>query len=210
MEKGAKPIIGITCGDLNGIGIELIIKTFSDNRILDICTPVIFGSNKVINFYRKGMPEINFSYQSAKELNRLNNKQVNIFNCWEEDVSINPGQLTDAGGAYAVKSFVAGVQALHGGRFGGGRGPFGPGCGQDGLDAFNDLSEVHGQLLSPLQMARRRAPGRGWCAHVMTAAATVRRLDAAAVVTPGFSCAVPRQKAAACYHLRPDVQSGVH
>ena len=112
MEKGAKPIIGITCGDLNGIGIELIIKTFSDNRILDICTPVIFGSNKVINFYRKGMPEINFSYQSAKELNRLNNKQVNIFNCWEEDVSINPGQLTDAGGAYAVKSFVAGVQAL--------------------------------------------------------------------------------------------------
>lgn len=47
-----KPVIGISCGDLNGIGIELIIKTFSDNRILEQCTPVIFASNKAINFYK--------------------------------------------------------------------------------------------------------------------------------------------------------------
>ena len=83
MDKAEKPIIGITCGDLNGIGIELIIKTFSDHRILDHCTPVVFASNKVINFYRKSMPEINFSYQSARDLQKLNNKQLNIYNCWE-------------------------------------------------------------------------------------------------------------------------------
>ena len=106
MDQLIKPVIGITCGDLNGIGTELIIKTFSDSRILDQCTPVIFASNKLINFYRKSIPEINFNYQSTKELNRLNNKQVNVYNCWEEEVAINPGNLNDAGGKYAVKSLV--------------------------------------------------------------------------------------------------------
>ena len=67
-----KPLIGITCGDLNGIGIELIIKTFSDNRILEHCTPVIFASNKAINFYRKSVPEYNINYQTTKEFDRIN------------------------------------------------------------------------------------------------------------------------------------------
>ena len=107
-----KPIIGISCGDLNGIGIELIIKTFSDNRILEQCTPVIFASNKSINFYRKAVAEINFNYQSTKELNRINAKQVNLFNCWEEEVAINPGQLSDEGGKYAVLSLQSAVAAL--------------------------------------------------------------------------------------------------
>lgn len=107
-----KPIIGITCGDLNGIGTELIIKTFSDNRILEHCTPIIFSSNKVINFYRKSMPEINFSFQTIKEYNRVNHKQVNLFNCWEEEVNINPGQLTLEGGKYAAISLQTAVAAL--------------------------------------------------------------------------------------------------
>ena len=107
-----KPVIGISCGDLNGIGIELIIKTFSDNRILEQCTPVIFASNKAINFYRKSLPEINFNYQSTKELNRLNAKQVNVFNCWEEEVVITPGVLNETGGRYAVKSLEDAVKAL--------------------------------------------------------------------------------------------------
>ena len=108
----SKPNIGVSCGDLNGIGIELIIKAFSDNRILDQCTPVIFASNKVINFYRKSVPEINFNYQNAKDLSRLNNKQVNVFNCWEEEVTISPGQLNETGGTYAVKSLRAACEAL--------------------------------------------------------------------------------------------------
>ncbi|MGH2554024.1 MAG: 4-hydroxythreonine-4-phosphate dehydrogenase PdxA [Chitinophagaceae bacterium] len=107
-----KPVIGISCGDLNGIGIELIIKTFSDNRILDLCSPVIFASNKAINFYKKSIPEINFNYQSTRDFTRLNPKQINLFNCWEEEVAINPGQLSDVAGKYASLSLQSAVAAL--------------------------------------------------------------------------------------------------
>ena len=77
-----KPVIGISCGDLNGIGIELIIKTLGDSRILDTCTPIIFANNKVINFYRKSVPDININFISIKDFSRINHKQVNLFNCW--------------------------------------------------------------------------------------------------------------------------------
>ena len=80
-----KPVIGISCGDINGIGLELIIKTVGDSRLLEICTPVIFASNKVLNFYRKGLPEINFNFSSIKDASRINHKQVNLYNCWEEE-----------------------------------------------------------------------------------------------------------------------------
>ncbi|MFM7646198.1 MAG: 4-hydroxythreonine-4-phosphate dehydrogenase PdxA [Sphingomonadales bacterium] len=114
-----KPIIGISCGDLNGIGIELIIKTFSDGRLLDHCTPVIFASNKVVNFYRKTLTEYNFNYASTKELNRINPKQINLFNCWEEEVDITPGQLTEVGGHYAAISLQSAVAALKQGQIDG-------------------------------------------------------------------------------------------
>ncbi len=107
-----KPIVGISCGDLNGIGAELIIKAFSDNRLLDRCTPVIFCSNKLINFYKKVIPENTFAYQNIKDFERLATKQVNIFNCWEEETTITPGQLTDTGGKYAVLSLQTAVDAL--------------------------------------------------------------------------------------------------
>ena len=114
-----KPIIGISCGDLNGIGIELIIKTFSDSRLLDHCTPVVFASNKAINFYRKTLPEYNFNYASTKELNRINPKQINLVNCWEEDTDITPGQLTPVGGRYAAISLQSAVAALKQGQIDG-------------------------------------------------------------------------------------------
>jgi 4-hydroxythreonine-4-phosphate dehydrogenase len=112
MTPAIKPVIGISCGDLNGIGLELIIKTFSDHRILEQCTPLIFASNKVVNFYRKSVADINFNYQSTKEFNRLNHKQVNVFTCWEEEVVVTPGQLTDVAGKYAVLSLQSAVAAL--------------------------------------------------------------------------------------------------
>ncbi|HEY0750898.1 MAG TPA: 4-hydroxythreonine-4-phosphate dehydrogenase PdxA [Chitinophagaceae bacterium] len=112
MNPAHKPIIGITCGDINGIGSEVIIKTFSDHRILEHCTPVIFASNKLINFYKKAVPEVHFNYQSIKDFSRINHKQINIYNCWEEEVIISPGQLNETGGKYAVKSLQAAAQAL--------------------------------------------------------------------------------------------------
>jgi len=114
--QNERPIIGITTGDLNGIGPELIIKTLSDNRILDLCTPVVFTSNKVINFYRRQVPDNQFNFTSTKDLTKLNPKQVNIFTCWEEEVPIQPGALTDTGGKYAVRSLMVATQCLKDGQ----------------------------------------------------------------------------------------------
>lgn len=107
-----KPIIGISCGDINGIGAEVIIKTIADTRLLDLCTPVIFASNKVINFYRKSSPGLNFSFGIIKEFNKLEPKHINIYNCWEEDVVITPGVMNDTGGAYGIKSLISACNAL--------------------------------------------------------------------------------------------------
>lgn len=114
-----KPVIGFTCGDVNGIGIELLIKTLSDSRMPDLCTPVIFANNKVINFYRKSLPENNLNFTTIKETGRYNNKQLNLFNCWEEDVNITPGILNEIGGKYAIKSLTAAVEALKDGKISG-------------------------------------------------------------------------------------------
>ncbi|HQW83902.1 MAG TPA: 4-hydroxythreonine-4-phosphate dehydrogenase PdxA [Ferruginibacter sp.] len=107
-----KPVIGISCGDINGIGIEIILKTLADNRILDFCCPVLFGNNKTVNFYRKGLADANINFFMTKDLNRINYKQINLFNCWEEEVNINPGILNDIGGKYAVLSLTTAGKAL--------------------------------------------------------------------------------------------------
>lgn len=111
-----KPIIGITTGDLNGIGPEIIIKTFSDSRMLDLCTPVVFASNKVINYYRRVAEDVAFNFSSTKDFTKLNVKQTNIFNCWEEEVPIQPGALTESGGKYAVRSLQVAAQCLKDGQ----------------------------------------------------------------------------------------------
>lgn len=119
MQNENKPVIGLSCGDVNGIGLEIIIKTVADSRLLEICTPVIFANNKVLNFYRKAIPEINFNFSSVKELGRINHKQINMFNCWEEEVAITPGILNETGGKYAVISLVTAAQALKEGKIDG-------------------------------------------------------------------------------------------
>jgi 4-hydroxythreonine-4-phosphate dehydrogenase len=107
-----KPVIGITCGDLNGVGTELVIKTFSDSRVLEFCTPVFFASGKLVNFYKKSLPDYHFNWQTVKDFSRLNQKQVNIYSCWEDDVAIQPGQLNETAGKYAVTSLLAAATAL--------------------------------------------------------------------------------------------------
>lgn len=111
-----RPIVGISMGDINGIGPEIIIKTLSDSRITEFCTPVVFGSNKVINFYRKSMPDVNISFNITKDIQRLNPKQVNIMNLWENETPVNPGVVDDIGGQHAVESLKAAAQALKEGR----------------------------------------------------------------------------------------------
>ncbi|RYG06402.1 MAG: 4-hydroxythreonine-4-phosphate dehydrogenase PdxA [Chitinophagaceae bacterium] len=110
--QSQRPVIGISIGDLNGIGPEIVVKTFSDNRILELCTPVIFASNKVLNFYRKAVQDTNLNFQIIKDFTKISHKQLHLFQVWEEDIQITPGQLTEVGGKYAVKSLIAATQAL--------------------------------------------------------------------------------------------------
>ncbi len=114
-----KPIIGFTCGDINGIGPELIIKTLSDHRLLEFCTPVIFANNKLLNFYRKALPDTNINYSAVKDSSKMNVKQVNLFNCWDNDINITPGQLTEEGGQYAVLSLLSATEAMKAGKIDG-------------------------------------------------------------------------------------------
>ena len=107
-----KPVIGISCGDINGIGPEIIVKTLSDARLLEICTPVVFGNNKVLNFYRKTLPDINITFNIAKDSSKISTKQMNIYNCWEDDVAVTPGLLNETGGKYALLSLTAAANAL--------------------------------------------------------------------------------------------------
>jgi 4-hydroxythreonine-4-phosphate dehydrogenase len=114
-----KPIIGFSCGDLNGIGMEIIIKSLSDSRLLDFMVPVLFANNKSINFYKKNLPEHNLNYSSIPDLNKINPKQVNVVNCWEEDVNITPGEINETGGKYALISLENVVAALKEGKIDG-------------------------------------------------------------------------------------------
>lgn len=107
-----KPIIGITTGDLNGVGLEVTIKIFSDSRMLEYCTPVLFASNKAINYYRRIVTEHALNFNSIKSFQKLNPKQFNVFNCWEEEVPIHPGVLSEEGGKYAVRSLEVAAQCL--------------------------------------------------------------------------------------------------
>lgn len=107
-----KPVIGFTSGDINGIGMELIIKTLADNRILEFCIPVIFASNKAITFYRRTLADPAFNFNIVKEAGRYHPKQINLVTCWEDDLNITPGQLTEVGGMCAFKSLQSAIEAL--------------------------------------------------------------------------------------------------
>ncbi len=114
-----KPKIGITTGDINGIGIELILKSLSEHRLLEICTPVVFASNKVINFYKNIVGEQNIKYAGTKDINTLQPKVINVFNCWDEEVAMTPGQMTEAGGKYGIRSLMVATQCLKDGELDG-------------------------------------------------------------------------------------------
>lgn len=106
--------IGISVGDINGIGVEVILKTFSDKRMLDFCTPVIFGNNKLIAFYKNHL-SLNFQTHQISNLSQINDDKINVFNVWNEDVQITPGKSNTQGGEYALKSLEALVKGVHSG-----------------------------------------------------------------------------------------------
>lgn len=99
-----KPVIGITIGDINGIGPEVIIKMLSDDRIYKYCTPVIYGSTRVLSYYKKLLNNDKFRYSALKDWANLFDKQANVVSIIEETPEIEVGKETDIAGVYALKA----------------------------------------------------------------------------------------------------------
>lgn len=111
MEEGKKIRLGISIGDLNGIGCEVILKTFEDTRMLDFCTPVIFASNKTISFQKNELG-IDVNYNGIQDASKAIDGKVNVVNVWKEVPNIQFGQPTEEAGKYAIESFKAAVESL--------------------------------------------------------------------------------------------------
>jgi 4-hydroxythreonine-4-phosphate dehydrogenase len=110
-KKAENIIVGISIGDLNGIGAEVVLKTFEDTRMLELCTPVIFANVKILSFLKKNA-EVTTNLQGIDHLNQIVVGKVNVFNLWKEGVNLEFGKNDDIVGKYAIKSFVAATKAL--------------------------------------------------------------------------------------------------
>ncbi|MEC3879358.1 4-hydroxythreonine-4-phosphate dehydrogenase PdxA [Parapedobacter sp. 10938] len=107
--------IGISIGDVNGIGLEVIIKSLIDSRVLEYFTPIVYGSTKVASFHRKALGINDFSFNVIDEVQQAHLKRANIINCWQDDVKITLGEENEIGGKYAFLSLKRAVDDLVGG-----------------------------------------------------------------------------------------------
>ncbi len=112
MKKEKHIKVGISIGDINGIGIEVVLKTFSDNRMLDFCTPILFGSSKLISRHKKEL-NLNVPINGVSNLNQVIAHKVNLFNIWKEDVEVVFGEANKDAGKYAFLSLQEAVKALN-------------------------------------------------------------------------------------------------
>ncbi len=111
MEEKGKIRLGISVGDLNGIGCEVILKTFEDSRMLDFCTPIIFASNKTISHQMKVL-DMTIVFNGVPDASKAIDGKVNIVNVWKEVPNIRFGEATEEAGRFAIQSLKAAVAAL--------------------------------------------------------------------------------------------------
>ena len=111
MKKSQKVRIGISIGDLNGIGSEIILKTFQDPRMLEFCTPVIFANTKLLSFYKKHF-KLNINFQGIDNASKVIDGKINVVNVWKENTKINFGEEDKFLGKFTVKSLEAATDAL--------------------------------------------------------------------------------------------------
>jgi len=112
MKKLEKITVGISVGDTNGIGIEVILKTFEDNRMLDFCTPVIFASNKVISYHKKAL-NIDTQVHGIENIKNIVHNKLNLLNIWRDNIDIDLGAATEKSGKYAYESLQRATNALN-------------------------------------------------------------------------------------------------
>ncbi len=109
--------LGISLGDFNGVGPEVIIKAFMDQRMLDICTPVIYGSTKIMSYHKNlvaGAEDIRF--QGIPTADKSYNNRINVVNCWNESVNISLGKASEEGGKYAYIALDKAMEELKAGK----------------------------------------------------------------------------------------------
>jgi 4-hydroxythreonine-4-phosphate dehydrogenase len=111
LEKRDLPIIGITCGDLNGIGMEVIMKTLQDPQLMDLCTPVVFASSKVAGYHRKALDMQQFNFHLISSLDAIQEGKPNLLNTWQEAVNLEYGQESEEVGSFALQSIDAAIAA---------------------------------------------------------------------------------------------------
>ena len=111
MSNQHKIIVGISIGDLNGIGSEIVLKTFQDQRMLEFCTPVIFASVKVMSFLKKQY-NLELNLHGVDIIDKIVSKKINVLNIWKEPIDINFGTQDNTIGQYAIKSLEAAVTSL--------------------------------------------------------------------------------------------------
>jgi 4-hydroxythreonine-4-phosphate dehydrogenase len=116
MNEHHKIKVGITQGDMNGIGPEVILKALSDPTIFELCTPVVFSSNKMMNIQRKISNAEDFNFQLLRDLEQLNPKRANLFNCYEEDVNVECGKPSPFAGKLSLRCIDAACEALLSGK----------------------------------------------------------------------------------------------
>ena len=104
--------VGVSIGDLNGIGLETIIKTFKDNRMMDFCTPIIFGSAQVASIHRKAIEMQDFSFNTINNIKDINPKKANLLNIWNDDIDVHFGKSTTKSGELSFTSLKRASDAL--------------------------------------------------------------------------------------------------
>jgi len=104
--------VGISIGDLNGIGIETIIKTFQDSRMMDFCTPIVFGSTNATSIHRKAIGIQDFSFNMINNIKDANPKRVNLLKIWDENIEIHFGKATNKSGELSFDSLKKASNAL--------------------------------------------------------------------------------------------------
>lgn len=108
--------VGISIGDINGIGPEVVIKALNDAQILLDCTPVIYASSKSVNFHKKRVFAGDFNYAAVSSADEIKPNKINVINVWEEEVAIELGKITETGGSYALKSLDHATKDLAAGK----------------------------------------------------------------------------------------------
>lgn len=108
--------VGITQGDINGIGYEVIIKTLMDPRVEEFCTPIVYGSPKVAAYHRKALNVENFSFNQIKDAEEATARKAYIINCMDDNVRVELGKSTEYGGQGSMLSLQAAIADIKAGK----------------------------------------------------------------------------------------------